>query len=91
MNLAALLFDIARRQPEAAAVSDSIQAWSYREFAHRISCLAGGLTARGLHSGDRLLVQGVNKVRVEDKVRAVEVGDTAGGKVAATSLDATAR
>jgi hypothetical protein len=37
VNLAALLFDVARRQPEAPAVSDGFHAWSYREFARRIS------------------------------------------------------
>jgi len=56
VNLAALLFDVARRQPEAPAVSDSIHAWSYREFGRRIACLAGGLTARGLAPGDRVIL-----------------------------------
>ncbi|MGA7262773.1 MAG: class I adenylate-forming enzyme family protein [Stellaceae bacterium] len=56
MNLAALLFDVARRQPEAPAISDSVHAWSYREFARRISCLAGGLAARGLKPGDRVML-----------------------------------
>ena len=56
MNLSALLFDVARRQPEAPAVSDSFHAWSYREFAHRISCLAGGLVSRGVQGGDRVML-----------------------------------
>ena len=56
MNLAALLFDVARRQPEAPAVSDNVHAWSYREFANRVSCLAGGLVARGLEPGDRVIL-----------------------------------
>jgi long-chain acyl-CoA synthetase len=56
VNLAALLFDVARRQPEAPAVSDNAHAWNYREFAHRICCLAGGLTGRGLQSGDRVML-----------------------------------
>ncbi len=56
MNLAALLFDIARRQPEAPAISDGVHAWNYREFARRISCLAGGLAARGLEPGDRVML-----------------------------------
>ena len=56
MNLAALLFDVARRQPEAPAVSDGLHAWNYREFARRIACLAGGLTARGLAPGDRVIL-----------------------------------
>jgi len=56
VNLAALLFDVARRQPEAPAVSDGLHAWNYREFARRIACLAGGLTARGLAPGDRVIL-----------------------------------
>ena len=56
MNLAALLFDIARRQPEAPAISDGVHAWNYREFARRVSCLAGGLGARRLEPGDRVML-----------------------------------
>jgi acyl-CoA synthetase (AMP-forming)/AMP-acid ligase II len=56
MNLAALLFDVARRQPNSRAVSDSVHAWSYREFASRISCLADGLVARGIEPGDRIML-----------------------------------
>jgi membrane fusion protein (multidrug efflux system) len=41
------------------------------------------LVASGLHAGDRLLIQGLNKVRVGDTVRPVEVEDDAAGKVAA--------
>src|SRR5439155_6418835 len=50
------LFDVARRQPAAPAVSDSLHAWSYREFAHRVSRLAGGLVARGLQPGARVML-----------------------------------
>jgi len=56
VNLAALLFDVARRQPKAPAVSDGVHAWSYSEFARRISCLAGGLVANGLEPGDRIIL-----------------------------------
>jgi long-chain acyl-CoA synthetase len=56
VNLGALLFDVARRQPAAPAVSDSLHAWSYRELARRVSCLAGGLVACGLQSGDRVML-----------------------------------
>jgi long-chain acyl-CoA synthetase len=56
MNLAALLFDVARRQLAAPAVSDGFHAWRYREFARRISCLAGGLAGRGLEPGDRVML-----------------------------------
>src|SRR5437763_8372618 len=56
MNLAALLFDVARRLPEQPAVSDARNAWSYGELAERIARLAGGLRARGLVPGDRVLL-----------------------------------
>ena len=56
MNIAAMLFDVARRQPERPAISDGASAWSYREFAHRVSSLAGGLSARGLEPGDRVML-----------------------------------
>jgi acyl-CoA synthetase (AMP-forming)/AMP-acid ligase II len=56
VNLAALLFDVARRQGEAPAVSDGVHAWSYRSFVHRISSLAGSLRAYGLESGERVML-----------------------------------
>jgi acyl-CoA synthetase (AMP-forming)/AMP-acid ligase II len=56
VNLAALLFDAARRQPEAPAVDDGVHAWNYREFAGRISRLAAGLLGRGLQCGDRVIL-----------------------------------
>jgi acyl-CoA synthetase (AMP-forming)/AMP-acid ligase II len=56
MNLAALLFDVARRFPEQPAVSDDRQSWNYRELARRIAGVAGGLRARGLQPGDRVLL-----------------------------------
>ena len=56
MNLAALLFDVARRLPDAPAVSDDIHAWNYRQFADRIERLAGGLCGRNLQRGDRVML-----------------------------------
>jgi acyl-CoA synthetase (AMP-forming)/AMP-acid ligase II len=56
MNLAALLFDVARLLPERPAVSDDRHSWNYRELAERIARLAGGLRARGLVPGDRVLL-----------------------------------
>ena len=56
MNLAALLFDVARRLPEQAAVSDERNSWNYRELAERIAGIAGGFRARGLIPGDRVLL-----------------------------------
>jgi len=56
MNLAALLFDVARRLPDRPAVSDDRQSWSYRELAERVERVAGGLRAHGLVRGDRVLL-----------------------------------
>jgi acyl-CoA synthetase (AMP-forming)/AMP-acid ligase II len=56
MNLAALLFDVARRLPEYPAVSDDRNAWNYRELAERVARIAGGLRGRGLAPGDRVLL-----------------------------------
>ena len=56
MNLAALLFDVARRLPERPAVSDGRQAWIYRELAERVARMAGGLRHLGLAPGDRVLL-----------------------------------
>jgi long-chain acyl-CoA synthetase len=57
MNLAALLFDVARRLPQQRAVTDDGQAWNYGELMRRIAGVAGGLRARGLESGDRVLLR----------------------------------
>src|SRR6266478_7926091 len=56
MNLAALLFDVARRLPRQPAVSDERHSWDYGEFAGRVARLAGGLRGRGLVPGDRVLL-----------------------------------
>src|SRR5437016_2583666 len=56
MNLAALFFEVARRLPERPAVSDQCHSWNYRELAGRVARLAGGLKARGLEPGDRVLL-----------------------------------
>jgi acyl-CoA synthetase (AMP-forming)/AMP-acid ligase II len=56
MNLAALLFDVAHRLPQRPAVSDERLSYNYRELAQRVARLAGGLRARGLEPGDRVLL-----------------------------------
>jgi long-chain acyl-CoA synthetase len=56
VNIAALLLDVARRLPRLPAVSDERNSWDYREFARRVTALAGGLRARGLAPGDRVLL-----------------------------------
>src|SRR2546421_1108738 len=56
MNLAVLLFDVARRLPQQPAVTDDRQVWNYRELMQRVAGIAGGLRARGLVPGDRVLL-----------------------------------
>src|SRR3954466_11976208 len=56
MNLAALLFEVARRLPDRPAVSDFRQSWSYRELIERAARIGGALRARGLAPGDRVLL-----------------------------------
>jgi acyl-CoA synthetase (AMP-forming)/AMP-acid ligase II len=58
MNLAALLFDVARQLPTRPAVSDERASYNYGEPALRVARLAGGLRARGLEPGDRVLRPG---------------------------------
>ncbi len=55
-NLAALLFDVARRLPDRPAVSDDRSSWTYRELAERAARLASGLRGQGLAPGDRVLL-----------------------------------
>jgi long-chain acyl-CoA synthetase len=55
-NLAALLFDVARRLPDRPAVSDDRSSRTYRELTERVARLAGGLRGQGLAPGDRVLL-----------------------------------
>src|SRR5258708_36784645 len=56
MSLSGLVFDVAGRLPGQPAVSDERRSWNYGEFAERVARLAGGLRARGLAPGDRVLL-----------------------------------
>src|SRR4051794_31496148 len=56
MNLAALLFDVARLLPDRLAVSDGRHSWNYRELIERAARIGGALRARGLVPGDRVLL-----------------------------------
>lgn len=56
MNLAALLFDVARLLPDRPAVSDGHSSWTYRELIERTARIGGALRARGLIPGDRVLL-----------------------------------
>jgi long-chain acyl-CoA synthetase len=55
-NLAALLFDVARRLPDRPAVSDDRSSRTYPELAERVARLAGGLREQGLAPGDWVLL-----------------------------------
>lgn len=56
MSIAALLLDVARRQPDRPAVTEGDVTRSYADFAHRICAIAGGLQAAGLAPGDRVVL-----------------------------------
>src|ERR1051326_7591071 len=56
MNLAALMFDVARRLPQRPAVSDERHSWNYGALGGAGARLAGGLRERGLAPGDRVLL-----------------------------------
>src|SRR5215218_8444132 len=56
MSLAALLFEVARRLPDRPAVSDGHHLWNYRELIERATRIGGALRARGLVTGDRVLL-----------------------------------
>ena len=55
-NLAALLFDVARRLPDRPAVSDDRSSRTYPELAERVARLAGGLREQGLAPGGWVLL-----------------------------------
>ena len=56
MNLAALITDVARRQPQAPAVTCGGVTRTYAQFADRSLRLAAGLLSSGLADGDRVIV-----------------------------------
>ena len=56
MNLAALLFDVARRLPDRPAVSDDRIRGTTASWPSALAGIAGGLRARGLAPGDRVLL-----------------------------------
>src|ERR1051325_10404210 len=56
MNLAALLFDVARLLPDRLAGSDSHHSWNYRELIERATRIGRALRARRPAPGDRVLL-----------------------------------
>jgi crotonobetaine/carnitine-CoA ligase len=59
---AAMLLDLRARQRGDhpmlvwAPFTGDGETWSYARFAHEVACIAGGLAARGIRQGDRVLV-----------------------------------
>ena len=56
MNLASLVFDVARRLPDSPAVADDRSAWTYRGLCERAARLASGFRGMGLAPGDRVIL-----------------------------------
>ena len=56
MNLAALITAVARRQPQAPAVTYAGATRTYAQFADRSLRLAAGLRYSGLVDGDRVVL-----------------------------------
>ncbi|GGH28004.1 AMP-dependent synthetase [Alsobacter metallidurans] len=56
MNLAAMIRDVARRQPDAPAVTDGAVTHSYAAFVDRAARIGGALRERGLAPGDRVVL-----------------------------------
>lgn len=56
MNLAAMIRDVARRQPDAPAVTDGPITHSYATFVDRAARIGAALGARGLVPGDRVVL-----------------------------------
>ena len=61
MNLAALIAAVARRLPEAPAVTDRGTCLTYAQFCTRGMAIAGSLVRRGLSRGDRVALAMENR------------------------------
>ena len=59
-NLAGLLLQTARRFPDRPGLIWRDHAWTWAEIAARVRAAAGGLAARGVRPGDRILVHARN-------------------------------
>lgn len=72
MNLATLLTQAARRDPEGVALVMGDARWSWAEFDARVDALAAGLQDRlGLQKGDRVMVQSQNCLEMMQAMFAV--------------------
>ncbi|MFD4366946.1 (2,3-dihydroxybenzoyl)adenylate synthase [Rhodococcus sp. NPDC058521] len=52
-----VLHDVAASTPDAVAVIDAEQTWTFRELDSRVDALASGFHDRGIGTGDRVLLQ----------------------------------
>jgi acyl-CoA synthetase (AMP-forming)/AMP-acid ligase II len=59
-NLASLLLTTARRLPDRPALVWRDRTWTWSDMAARVAAAAGALRARGVRSGDRVLVHARN-------------------------------
>lgn len=72
MNLATLLTQAARRDPEGVALVMGDARWSWAAFDARVDALAAGLQDRlGLQKGDRVMVQSQNCLEMMQAMFAV--------------------
>ncbi len=56
-----VLRDSAAARPDADAVVDEVERWTYREFEARVDALAAGLADAGVAPGERVMVQLPNR------------------------------
>ncbi|MEA2881061.1 MAG: fatty-acyl-CoA synthase [Bradyrhizobium sp.] len=56
VNLAALFFEVARRQPNHPAVTDGETVWTYGVMADRVGRIASSLRENGCGHGDRVVL-----------------------------------
>ena len=59
------------KDPESEAIVDGAVRLSYRDLNRRVDQLAGGLTARGIHAGDRVAVILANRLEAIVSVLAI--------------------
>jgi len=62
MNIARLLVDVARRQPEQVAITSAERSVTFAELTERSGRIAAGLQALGLQPGDRVALSMQNRL-----------------------------
>ena len=59
-NLSQVLFRAAARRPDAPALIWRDDCWTWAQTAARVRSIAVSLAARGIHKGDRIVLQARN-------------------------------